>query len=114
MGEVGPEERDRFLGGALALLHLCTVPEPFGLAMVEAQACGTPVIAMGLGSVPEVVRHGETGFVVHTLEEAVEAVRQVRAIDRAACRRWVEARFSVERMVEGYEAVYRQVLEEGR
>ncbi|HEY8498033.1 MAG TPA: glycosyltransferase family 4 protein [Limnochordales bacterium] len=114
VGEVGPEERDRFLGGALALLHLGTVPEPFGLAMVEAQACGTPVIAMGLGSVPEVVRHGETGFVVHTLEEAVEAVRQVRAIDRAACRRWVEARFSVERMVEGYEAVYRRVLEEGR
>ena len=108
---MGPEERDRFLGGALALLHLCTVPEPFGLARVEAQACGTPVIGMKLGAVPEVVRHGETGFVVQTLEEAVEAVRRIERIERAACRRWVEARFTVERMVEGYEAAYRQVLE---
>lgn len=111
VGEVGPQERDRFLGGALALLHLCTVPEPFGLALVEAQACGTPVIGMGLGAVPEVVRHGQTGFVAQTLEEAVEAVRRIERIDRAECRRWVEARFTVDRMVEGYEAVYRRVLE---
>ena len=114
VGELGPLERDRFLGDALALLHLCTVPEPFGLALVEAQACGTPVIGMALGSVPEVVRHGETGWVVHTLEEAVEAVKRVHEIDRAACRRWVEERFTVERMVDGYEAVYRRILEERR
>ena len=110
VGEVGPRERDDFLGGALALLHLCTVPEPFGLALVEAQACGTPVIGMGLGAVPEVVQHGRTGFVVHSLAEAVEAVGQLHRLDRHACRRWVEERFTVEKMVEGYERVYETVL----
>ncbi|MEW6045617.1 MAG: glycosyltransferase family 4 protein [Bacillota bacterium] len=110
IGEVGPAQRDRFLGGALALLHLCTVPEPFGLALVEAQACGTPVIGVGLGAVPEVVKHAETGFVVQTLAEAEQAVYRIEQIDRAACRRWVEQRFTVDRMVEGYESVYERVL----
>ncbi|MBE3597661.1 MAG: glycosyltransferase family 4 protein [Limnochordaceae bacterium] len=111
VGHLGPEERDRFLGGARALVHLCTVPEPFGLALVEAQACGTPVIGMDLGAVGEVVRHGETGYVVHTLEEAQQAARALDRIDRAACRRWVESRFTVDRMVEQYERVYEAVLD---
>ena len=111
VGEVGPAERDRLLGGALALLHLVTVPEPFGLVMAEAQACGTPVIGFRAGSVPEVVRHGETGFVVSDLDEAVAALERVADLDRRACRAWVEARFTVERMVEGYLDVYRRVLQ---
>lgn len=110
VGEVGPAERNRLLQGALALLHLVTVPEPFGLVLAEAQACGTPVIGMGLGSVPEVVRHGETGFVVSSVDEAVEAVAHVRTIDRARCRAWVEERFTIGRMVEGYIQVYEKVL----
>ncbi|HEY8487178.1 MAG TPA: glycosyltransferase family 4 protein [Limnochordales bacterium] len=110
VGEVGPRERDALLGGALALVHLCTVPEPFGLALVEAQACGTPVIGMALGAVPEVVQHGRTGFVVHSLEEAVEAVQKVAGLDRRRCRQWVEQRFTVQAMVDGYERVYRQLL----
>lgn len=110
VGEVGPAERNRLLGGALALLHLVTVPEPFGLVLAEAQACGTPVIGFGLGSVPEVVRHGDTGFVVADVEEAVQAVRQVRDIHRRRCREWVEERFTVDAMVDGYIRVYRRIL----
>lgn len=110
VGEVGGEERARLLGGARALVHLCTVPEPFGLVLAEAQACGTPVIGMDLGSVAEVVAHGETGFVVRDLDEAVTALRRLGEIDRAACRRRAEAHYSAERMVEGYLEVYRRVL----
>ena len=111
VGEVGPEERNRLLGGALALLHLITVPEPFGLVLAEAQACGTPVIGFNLGSVPEVVCHGETGFVVNTFPEAVAAVSSLASIDRRRCRRWVEQRFTVDHMVEGYVNVYRTLLQ---
>lgn len=110
VGEVGPEERDRLLGGALALLHLITVPEPFGLVLVEAQACGTPVVAFPLGSVPEVVRDGVTGYLVRDLDEAVRRLADVDRLRRPACRAWVEERFTVDRMVEGYLAVYRRVL----
>ncbi|MGB9886152.1 MAG: glycosyltransferase family 4 protein [Moorellales bacterium] len=110
IGPVGPAERNRVLGGALALLHLITVPEPFGLVLAEAQACGTPVIGFGRGSVPEVVRHGETGFVVQTLAEAEKAVAEVHRLDRRRCRQWVEENFSAEAMVEGYLAAYRAVL----
>lgn len=110
VGEIGPGERDRFLGGAMALVHLCTEPEPFGLALVEAQACGTPVIGMRLGAVPEVVRHGVTGMVVSTLDEAERAVKRIPDLDRSACRRWVQSRFDVDRMVEAYERVYERLL----
>ena len=110
VGEVGGEERARLLGGARALVHLCTVPEPFGLVLAEAQACGTPVIGMALGSVPEVVAHGKTGYVVRDLDEAAEAVRYLRDIDRAACRRRAEELYDANRMVEEYLEVYRRVL----
>lgn len=110
VGPVGPEERDRLLGGAESLLHPIRFEEPFGLSVVEAMACGTPVIAFRRGSMPEVVRDGETGFLVETVEEAVAAVARVGELDRRACRRWVEEGFSQRRMVDGYLDVYSRIL----
>jgi glycosyltransferase involved in cell wall biosynthesis len=86
LGAVGPDQRDALLGGAYALLYLINFAEPFGLSMIEAMACGTPVIACGRGSVPEIVRHGETGFIVHNSDEAVAALAQVRTLQRAQIR----------------------------
>jgi glycosyltransferase involved in cell wall biosynthesis len=111
VGSAGPEERRRLLGGALALLHPIRFHEPFGLSVVEAMACGTPVVAFRRGSMPEIVRDGETGFLCESVEEAVERLCAVAALDRRACRRWVEARFTADRMVDDYLAVYRRILE---
>ncbi len=108
VGPVGPRARDELLGNALATLHLVTRPERFGLSIVESLACGTPVIAMDLGSPREILTAG-TGFLVKSVDEAVEAVRHVREVDRRACRRRARD-FSVERMVDGYVRVYEQVL----
>jgi glycosyltransferase involved in cell wall biosynthesis len=110
VGEVGPGERNRLMGGALALLHLIRVPEPFGLVMAEAMACGTPVIGIGLGSVPEVVEHGKTGFVVGSLQEAAAQIKKLPDIRRQDCRIRVEKRFTLEQMVTGYEQAYRDLL----
>jgi glycosyltransferase involved in cell wall biosynthesis len=110
LGPVAAEDRDRVLGEADALLHLVSFAEPFGLSMVEAMACGTPVIGTRLGSVPEVVADGRTGFVVDDVEGAVAAVGRLGELSRAGCRAHVEQRFSVDRMVEGYLEVYRGVL----
>jgi glycosyltransferase involved in cell wall biosynthesis len=107
VGEIGDADKAAFLGGALALVFPIDWPEPFGLVMIEAMACGTPVIARPCGSVPEVVDPGRTGFVADTLEELVDAVKRVDTIDRRACRRHVERRFTVERMADDYEAIYR-------
>jgi Glycosyltransferase len=112
-GEVGPEERNRLLGGALALLHLIRVPEPFGLVMAEAMACGTPVVGIGLGSVPEVVEHGVTGFVARDLDEAVAFAEQLPQLNRRHCRERVERLFTLERMVEGYERAFERLAEAG-
>ncbi len=106
LGSVGPEERDEVLGAADALLHLVSFAEPFGLSMVEAMACGTPVIATPLGAVPEVVVDGRTGHLVADVDAAVEAVGRLDQLDRAECRAHVEERFSVDRMVDGYLEVY--------
>lgn len=111
IGSAGPEQRDRLLGEAFALLHPIRFEEPFGLSVVEAMACGTPVVAFRRGSMPEVVRDGHTGFLVDSIKEAVEAVDQVQNIDRRICRRWVEERFTAERMVSRYLEVYRKILE---
>jgi len=111
VGEVGPRERDRLLGGALALLQLVRTPEPFGLVMVEAMATGTPVIGTARGSVPEVVEDGVTGFVVDDLEGAVQAISRVSEIRREDARRRVEERFTFDRMIEGYIQAYETVLE---
>jgi glycosyltransferase involved in cell wall biosynthesis len=111
VGSAGPARRDELLGGAAALLHPIRFDEPFGLSVVEAMACGTPVVAFSRGSMPELVRHGHTGFLVSDLEEAVEALRRIGEIRRDDCRKWVEERFTVERMVDDYLRVYGTVLE---
>jgi len=103
-------ERNRLMGGALALLHLVRAPEPFGLVMAEAMACGTPVIGFGLGSVPEVVQHGKTGFVVSSVDEAVRQIGKLSTLRRQDCRRWVEEMFTLEQMVSGYEQAFREFL----
>lgn len=111
LGEIDEAQKNDFLGNAYAYLFPIDWPEPFGITMVEAMACGTPVIAAARGSVPEVVADGETGFVCRSTEEMIAALERVSQIDRRACRRWVAERFSVEHMADGYEAVYRRVLE---
>ena len=98
---------------ARALLHLINFDEPFGLSVIEAMACGTPVIAVRRGSMPELMDDGETGLLVASADDAVEAVDRVGSIDRAACRRAIEARFSVEAMADRYIALYRQILARG-
>jgi glycosyltransferase involved in cell wall biosynthesis len=109
-GVVGGEERVRTLGNARALLHLIGFNEPFGLSVVEAMACGTPVIAFNRGSMPELIEDGVTGFLVDTVEEAVAAVSRIDEIDRTACRAAVAARFSVERMADDYIKLYQRLL----
>ncbi|OLB10248.1 MAG: glycosyl transferase [Candidatus Rokubacteria bacterium 13_1_20CM_2_68_19] len=109
IGEVSDAEKWRLLGDALALLFPIDWPEPFGLAMIEALACGTPVVARPCGAVPEIVRDGEVGFLADTVDELVAAVKRVDVIDRARCRRWAEAQFSVGVMADHYESVYRRL-----
>lgn len=110
IGSVGPEQRDELLGSASALLHLINFNEPFGLSLVEAMACGTPVIAYGRGSIPELIKHGETGFIANDIDEAVAAVRSIGELNRARIRQHVVENFSRERMVDGYIQVYREAL----
>lgn len=109
-GAVGGAERVAALGRARALLHLINFDEPFGLSVVEAMACGTPVIANRRGAMPELIEHGVTGFLVDNVDQAVEAIEHVGELDRAACRRRVEALFSVERMADAYVALYRRII----
>ncbi len=111
IGEVGGAAKDRFLGDAYALLFPIDWPEPFGLVMIEALACGTPVIAFRKGSVPEVMEDGVTGFVVENVDEAVAAVERVPGLSRAACRRVFEERFSAGRMARDYVAVYQRLIQ---
>jgi glycosyltransferase involved in cell wall biosynthesis len=110
IGEVDGPDKDRFLGNAAALLFPICWPEPFGLVMVEALACGTPVLALRAGSVPEVLDHGRTGWVCEHEDGLVEAVSHLGEIDRATCRREAERRFSSPVMVDHYEHVYAQLL----
>jgi len=111
-GVVGGAERLRALGEAKGLLHLIGFDEPFGLSVVEAMACGTPVVAYARGSMPELIDDGVTGFLVDSFEEAVAAIDRLDEIDRAACRRAVEARFSVERMADDYLKLYCSILDD--
>jgi glycosyltransferase involved in cell wall biosynthesis len=110
VGEIGDAEKDEFLGNASMLLFPIDWPEPFGLVMIEAMACGTPVIAYSNGSVPEVMEHRRTGFIVDTLEEAIEAVRRVPELSRQRCREIFEERFTAERMAREYVRVYERLI----
>ncbi|PYL59821.1 MAG: glycosyl transferase, partial [Verrucomicrobia bacterium] len=111
VGEIGDEEKDEFLGNAYALLLPIDWPEPFGLVMIEAMACGTPVIARRRGAVPEVMEEGHTGFIVRNLEEAVEAVRRVPELSRKRCREFFEQRFTATRMAHDYVRVYERLIQ---
>ncbi len=109
--EVSNARRRELFAHAKAFLFPITWPEPFGLVMIEAMATGTPVVALRQGSVPEIVEHGRSGFVCDTLDEFVAAIGRLDEIEAGACRRVVEERFTVERMVADYEAIFRRVLE---
>jgi glycosyltransferase involved in cell wall biosynthesis len=109
-GAVGGAARLAALGGARALLHLINFDEPFGLSVIEAMACGTPVIATRRGAMPELIEDGVTGFLVESVAEAVAAIDRIGEIDRAAVRAAVKARFTVDRMADAYLALYRQIL----
>ncbi len=111
VGSVGPAERDALLGGAVALLHLIDFEEPFGLSVVESLATGTPVIATPLGSLPELISPGVTGYLVADADAAVTAVADIGRIDRGACRAEARARFSAERMVTDYERLFTRIRE---
>jgi glycosyltransferase involved in cell wall biosynthesis len=114
LGEIGDHEKNALLGGAVALLFPIDWPEPFGLVMIEAMACGTPVIAYHHGSVPEIIEEGVSGYVVSSVEEAVSAVCKVSSLTRHDVRAAFEARFTVDRMARDYLAVYEQLLEAER
>ena len=111
IGEIGDDDKNEFLGRARALLFPIDWPEPFGLVMIEALACGTPVVAFRGGSVDEVIDHGSTGFVVDSIDPAIAATRQVDRLDRRQCRRVFERRFTARRMAEQYVDIYSQVIE---
>jgi len=110
IGTVNPAERNRLLGGAKAILSPIQWEEPFGLVMIEAMACGAPVIAFNRGSVPEIIKHGKTGFIVENEKEMVKAVKNIDKINRADCRRHVEKHFTIERMADGYEKAYEKII----
>ncbi len=110
IGEVDEATRNRLMSRALCFLHPVTWREPFGLVMIEAMACGAPVVAFRRGSIPEIVHHGKTGFVVDNVDEMIDAVMGVRAISRRECRRHALRNFNVGRMVDSYEAIYYRVL----
>ena len=111
IGPVGPDERGELLGGARALLHLISFDEPFGFSVVEAMACGTPVIAHRRGSMPELITDGANGFLVDSIEDAVAAVGASQGVDRLAVRASVEQRFDRDRMVDEYLEVYHRVVD---
>jgi len=109
IGEINELQKADFLGNARALLFPICWPEPFGLVMIEAMACGTPVIALAHGSVPEIIDHGVSGFVVHSMDEAVAAANAVGTLDRPAIRKRFEQRFTAERMARDYLTAYRRL-----
>jgi glycosyltransferase involved in cell wall biosynthesis len=110
IGEISDHQKEAFLGEALALIFPIDWPEPFGLVMIEAMAVGTPVIAWRNGSVPEVIEHGRTGLIVDSIEQAIDAVHNVRALNRVLVRRRFERRFAASRMAREYLAVYQRLL----
>ncbi|KAG0013226.1 hypothetical protein BGZ81_001158, partial [Podila clonocystis] len=114
IGEIAESHKADFLSGALALLCPINQPEPFGLVMIEAMACGTPVIAYNQGSPAEVIEHGVTGFVVNDEREAVDAVKRLPTLNRATIRQRFEARFTAQRMAQDYVAAYEKIIRSNR
>jgi len=113
-GSVGPVERNRLLGKACALLHPIQFNEPFVLSVIESMACGTPVVALDRGSMPELIENGKNGFLVNNVDEPIEVVARIKEIDRADCRRHVVRHFTVERMINEYIQVYEMILDAER
>lgn len=111
VGSIGPVARNRLLGNACALLHPIQFNEPFGLSVVEAMACGTPVVAFNRGSMPEIIENDKNGCLVDTVDEAIDAVARIPGIDRIDCRRHVEQHFTAERMIQDYIQVYEMILD---
>ena len=111
IGEVNDEERNRLMSEAKCFLHPVSFREPFGLTLIEAMACGCPVVAFGRGSIRELIAQGKTGFVVEDAEEMVEAVASIDVIDRAECRRHSLENFNATRMAKGYEEIYETILQ---
>jgi len=109
-GIANPIERNRLMGNALALLHPIHFHEPFGLSVIEAMACGTPVLAFNKGSMPEVINDGKSGFLVNTVEEACLKLNDILSLDRKYCRQWVENNFSKDRMIDEYIQLYQEIL----
>lgn len=112
-GNSGPEDRDKLLGNAFALLHPISFDEPFGLSVAEAMMCGTPVIAYNRGSMPEIIIDKKTGFLVDTIAGAVNAVSNIKYINRKDCRNWAASAFSKKKMAQGYLDVYHKILNKG-
>ena len=110
IGDAGPEKRSLLLGRAYALLHPINFNEPFGMSVAEAMLCGTPVIAFNKGSMPELIQHEKTGFLVVNIAEAVEAVNGIKTINRKNCYEWSASQFSCDKMVDDYISVYKQIL----
>ncbi|MBD2205324.1 glycosyltransferase family 4 protein [Calothrix sp. FACHB-1219] len=111
LGEVNHDEKAELLGNAAVTLFPIAWQEPFGLVMIESMATGTPVIAMNLGSVPEVIAHGATGFICQNYEQMAEIIPQALKLNRQTCRQYVENKFSVAQMVNGYEAIYEKIIQ---
>jgi glycosyltransferase involved in cell wall biosynthesis len=112
VGNSGPKERDKIMGEAYALLHPVSFEEPFGLSVAESMLCGTPVIAFNRGSMPELIVNGKTGFLVNTTGNAVDAVKDIKSVNRKYCSDYAASKFSRQKMIEGYLEVYRKVIEE--
>jgi len=110
VGQAGPEMRSDLLKNAAVLLHPINFDEPFGLSVAEAMLCGTPVIAFNRGSMPELILHEKTGYLVRTVSQAAEAVEQLWKINRFDCHKWSRSKFSQEKMVQDYISVYKQIL----
>jgi glycosyltransferase involved in cell wall biosynthesis len=109
IGHAGPDKRKELLGNAMALLHPINFKEPFGMSVAESMLCGTPVIAFNKGSMPELIEHEKTGFLVNTVDEAVAMVNNLSYINRAYCREWAVSKFSAEKMVDDYWGLYNTI-----
>lgn len=114
LGEVTEEQKRNLFRDAKGFIFPLQWSEPFGLVMVEAMVCGTPVLSLPYGAVPEVLESGKTGFIVNSIEEMVEAVPKLEGIDPSVCRKHVEEHFSVEKMCDGYETAYKTMLKNGK